>query len=687
MATDAGSTLWLEHSAVRGAPRTCVRAVAGATVELVSSVVAACGVESEVTSENVAVAAAEDARAVVRASQLMGQGSAPHSRVVQGPVELDADTIVNGALDLEGFAGRPAVLAITVDDSPNLDHALALAPVLEAHGGRLSFFANFPDLLDEAEVEALRGLVARGHEVGGHARTNGRLTQTVPLVLRWDGADPLPVAVDADGTTLTVGAGDAARRWTLGADGLRSLRALCAALSAVPDLSCTVVSTDPNALPTAADPTGLESGERVLVPGTDTDWPWDRRLPSAGGRHFRNELAAPRALLAARIGAEVRTLAYPGQQHDAVVRAAAADAGFFSARGASAHSTSDHRLWAPFDPFQAPMSLSVEGVKGPGYAALNKADQEARVRGFAEAWAAWAREVDAVGALTIHHEGTFSVEELGWLLDALGPAGGAHPTLGELREGWEAAGEPLDDGRWVGPGGPASDLRPGRRFAGRDRAAPGDRRADAAGRPIYGPPDIGPFEHQPAGRVGVDGLPRRGETVVYADGRFDGDPAGVPLWLEPATPATDAVRPRWATLAVERWDGNTRAVRVTGGAGGGCWTVGGLGAGQTWAWTTPAGAVVRVVADAEGRASWQAKGEPGLYRLVAGPAEAPLAAPCAGRRAPEGGGAVADGDGRRARPGAAGVGPAGACATGAGGPALGLTVGAALLLGGRRRRR
>jgi peptidoglycan/xylan/chitin deacetylase (PgdA/CDA1 family) len=601
-------------------------------VELEAVLVTACGVESEATTNNFAVAAGDGAGAAVRASQLMGQGSAPHSRVTSGAVEVDAATVVNGVVDLRGFGQRPTVLAITVDDLPNIDNASALAPVVESVGGRLSFFVNSPELVTDARRAALRELAAAGHEIGGHARTNGRLTQEIPLVLRWDGAGSLPVTVSEDGAALTVGAGAAARTWALGTGGLHSLRALCAALGEVDGLTCTVVSTDPSAVPTGADPTGLESGTRVLGAGVDTDWPWDRRLPSAGGRHFRNELVRPRELLSEWIGAEVRTLAYPGQKHDAWVREVAADAGFWSARGGSGFTNADHRLWAPFDPFQAPMSLSVDAVKGPGYAALDRPAREERVRAFARAWSAWAREVDAVGALTIHSEGTFSPEELGWLVDALAAEAGWHPTLGALRDRWEAEGLPLEDGRWQMPGGPVDDIVPGPRFAGRDRApADAARTEDAAGRPIYGAPDIGPFEHQPTGEAGRDGVPFRVPVVVYADGRFDGSPDGLPLGLAPAAVPAAGPRPAWATLTVDGWSAVARRFTVAGGAGAGCLYVGDLGSGASWAWTAPDGTRRTVRADGEGRAAVAWKGGAGAHSWTQGGADAPLAQTCGPR--------------------------------------------------------
>ena len=560
-----GSELSLDHSLVTGAPRSCVRSLSGASLTVSDSIITGCGVENDVTMDVYAVVQDAESVASVDRSLVSGQANAPHERLFSGGVTVGATTVLNPTLDFAGLDAAHGFLSITVDDSPNLAHAMALSSVLDRVGGHLSFFANFPSNLSYAAQGDLIDLVERGHEVGGHAVTNGRLTETAPIELAWSGGGAVWVDVSEDGRALSAGQDDAT--WLtvdLTAAASDTLLELCDAIEASSSLQCSVRSDDPSALPIYADPTGLASGTTVVSSGWTETLLWDRRLPSEGGRHFRNELVEPRLLLSEMVGQQVTSVAYPGQKHDAVVRAAAADAGFRIGRGATGYASADHRYSTPFDWMQSPISLTATAVRGPGYDALSVEAQEERVRGFARTWSTHSRESGVMGALTIHAPETFDVHELEWLVDELSDTSVHLWSVGEVAEWLEVHGSPAEEGLWVGPAHHFSDYRPGPSSDAVDRGeARMDRTTDALGQPIYGAPDAGPFEHQPAARLAADALPLAREVEVFDDGRFmmPGEPVAR-LSLEPLAgrPVLEAATPRgvWARLTVAEWTGEHR---------------------------------------------------------------------------------------------------------------------------------
>lgn len=588
--TGPDARLRLDHSLVSGAPRSCLRGMDGAELEVVDSIVSTCGVENDVTMNTYGVVQATGATVVVTRSLVSGQANAPHERVVSGDVRLDDTSVVNGAVRYAGLADSVGFLSITVDDSPNLDHAMALSAVLDEVGGHLSFFANFPQNLSYVDQGDLLDLVARGHEVGAHAVTNGRLTQEVPLELTWSGSSDAWLEVSEDGTTVTVGDVAPWLRLDLELPAHDTLHELCTALEVLPELTCTVRSDDPSALPIYADPTGLDSGTFVLSAGAPIELAWDRRLPSEGGRHFRNELVEPRALLTELVGQPVTSLAYPGQKHDAWVRAAAEDAGFEMGRGATGYTLADHLYSAPLDRMQAPISLTATAVRGADYASLDPGAQQERVRAFARTWATFALEAGVMGALTVHAAETLDVHEVEWLVDEVAGTGLRLWSVGEVGAWLDTAGSPLAGGLWQGPVHRFDDYRPAVGSDAIDRGeASTERTTDALGQPIYGAPDLGPFEHQPEARMGVDALPVERAVEVYDDGRFVRPEVGVAaLSLEPleGRPVLEADVPRgvWATVTVSAWSEVERAWSVAAGGDGAatCATVGTLPPGSVW---------------------------------------------------------------------------------------------------------
>ncbi|MEI7925347.1 MAG: polysaccharide deacetylase family protein [Chloroflexota bacterium] len=92
-------------------------------------------------------------------------------RLVAIPLVLGVAMIAPGALHLGGGTGHGArdegVVALTFDDGLNGDATLAVAKVLEDHGGTGTFFVVGRTL--EMQPEVARALVQRGHLLANHS--------------------------------------------------------------------------------------------------------------------------------------------------------------------------------------------------------------------------------------------------------------------------------------------------------------------------------------------------------------------------------------------------------------------------------------------------------------------------------------------------------------------------------------
>ncbi|MFM2247038.1 MAG: hypothetical protein RL071_3112 [Pseudomonadota bacterium] len=514
LARGAGTRIALDRALLSGAAGGCAQAQAGADLRLRDSVVVGCG-RGGAERPAWALAGTDGGTVRVEGGLVVGYGPDPHAHTRFGAVELDDRAQLHRDPQLIGLGRGEAHLVVSVDDTPNVDNAVALAPVMEARGLHLVFFANLLAVMRPAHWEGLRRLHGAGHEIGCHGATNGHLTQVEALALQAE-APGSWAEIDAEGRTLTLGGpGGPTHHLDLRAPAHDMIGELCAVIDAQPGHRCAPLASDSGSTPIFAASLGLASG-RWALDGAGAALPWDRRLPSAGGRHFGHELTAVAEGLRAGLGdpAVCSAFAYPGQQHDAVARAAVADAGFLIARGAAAPTRGHSQLGRPADLWQTPNALTTEQVQGAGYADLSLDGRRARVTAWAQAWSAWALDVGAMGALTIHGEETLNAQELGWLLDGLSPAvevqtmqgllgdlRAAHglPTPDEGAVDCPAAGSPLVDA-----GDPALGLGP-----------------DPWGTPRYGAPDLGPCERRPAHALGVDTPPASGGARFYADGRFD----------------------------------------------------------------------------------------------------------------------------------------------------------------------
>lgn len=522
LAMGAGSQVSLTRSFIGDAAAGCVQASDGAAVRLRDAVVVGCGLSPDGRRPPSSLLATKGGVVQVERSLVLGPAADPHGRAAVGAVELDENSLLNVNPGLSSGAAGEAYLVVSVDDTPNLGHALRLAQEMEARGLRLTFFANLAGEASPGTWAGLRALLDAGHEIGCHGATNGHLTQGP--VLRLSAAAPgFAVEIDPAGRALWVERdGVQLERLELDDPRFDALGELCAGLDALPELGCAVLASESGGPPVFAASAGLESGRWALTEAA-LNIAWDRRAPSAGGRHFQHELVAVAERLRSGLGAPsvCAAFAYPGQQHDAVVRAAVAESGFQIARGAAAEGRGEDRWTQPFDRWQAPRALTVAQVKGPDYAALDPAGRRARVEAFAAAWAGWAQEAGGMGALTLHGPSSMDAEELGWLLDGL-PPGVRVVTMSGLLEALSARGSALPDGRlWVELPD-RLDLRP---VAGSPLVDAGDPALglgpDPWGTPRYGAPDLGPRERRPEGSLEAGPPPGQGRLRFYEDGRYD----------------------------------------------------------------------------------------------------------------------------------------------------------------------
>lgn len=569
----SAGALWLDHSLVVDSYADAIRANNGAKVTINNSIVTAVGtgVGGVLGERSGAYAIQADASCDVWVSHSVVHGSSisPHQHSVSAPVLMDDTVSTSGWPAMEGWAERPAYLAITVDDAGNLDNARDLSRVMDQHGASLTFFTTLTGRMgrDEEAWEALRELASRGHEIGSHTTTHSRLVMAEPLALTWSGPQPVTVSVDQEARTVAVGA--AVVRWVPD----DSLKVLCKKLSRVEGLGCALYP-DPIAgkqgwlaadvLATAAIPLSADAPARL---------PIDQRMPSAGGVYYTAELRSPRERLDEILGEEgaVVSLAYPGQDHNPLVRQAVEDAGFRMARGAPNRINGDPHLYAPFDLYQSPMSLTVHHARGSDANLQPPEVVEQRIRRFAVAWASMALETGGMGALTIHDAETFSPQELGWLLDALSETGVSVVSMRQLRDIIEERGIHVEGTRWMLPPAPHAGYAPAASSVAIDAGAPGTGRAtDRRGAPIYGVPDLGPVEYQPPHDIRTDPLPVGGVARLYADGRFWIQREGTAEAALTAAPAggfrahgPEEARGFVADLSVSRWDDDERVWSVS----------------------------------------------------------------------------------------------------------------------------
>ncbi len=592
----SGGQLTLSHSTMTGAHRGCLKGYDDAEIAVSDSVITACGVlfgEGDGESMVHYAVVLTDAVGSATHSLINPAPVRPHEYGIYGDLNLDESVLWGKYPGYRGWAERDGVLSISVDDKANLDNALSVADEMSSRGLHMTYFMNvrYDWSLTDGEWQDVRGLVADGHDVGGHAATNARLTQEIPMLIAWQGSGESAAVVSGEGTLLTVtDASGALLVLDLTDPDSDTMAEVCDLIDALDEHDCWLNDEFSSARSTYVDATALADGS-VSLTAEGAGLPYDQRLPSAGGRHFTAEILTPLQLIEDGIGDGygVVSFAYPGQEHSALVRDAVEEAGIHIARGAGGYSTADHLLTETFDRLQSPIALSNEVIRGPDYETLSADEQRARIELFVASFASMAMEYSAMGALTIHGEETFSAEELSWLLDAVARTDLRVYSMRELSAYIDEVG---GTGRYTSIPAPAEhDYQLSDDSLLIDAGSVDDARVtDRLGNPIYGIPDIGPHEHQPWEVMGTSPLAVGSTIRLYADGAFRTLTAGIgptaPLQIAPLGGFPEhgptQRRAHLLDLSISRWEeaGRVWSVAVEQPAEALCMRIGSLSAGE-----------------------------------------------------------------------------------------------------------
>ncbi len=558
--------LSLTNSFIAGGYRYCVKTEGSARVVIRNSIIGGCGIEYTQSAENYSLIATDTSVIDIDDSILNGYVRSPHTTLSSGAT-LGNNVTQNAFPDVEKLSANEAYFMLSVDGRDALSNANALASVIEEFGGHLSYFIDSPDMLASSDWDIVKDMVAHGHDIGSRARTNHLLTNSGPFQIAYTGSEMnVSVSVINNGTLFfTQGSGgtDGLGPWNLVTD-YPTVDVLCEAIDAHDAYSCSLTITG-SALDTLPDyPSIVLQHTITTLSALPVTIPYDKRAPSEGGRFFTEALVTTKQVIENAIGDgyNIVSFAYPGQQHDETIRTIVKETGYSIARGSANIAKSDH-LWALIeDVYQTPLTLNYIQAKGIDYDTLIPSEQEIRMRQFADAWAFSALQTGMIGTLKVHDSNTLNTQELYWILDELTTHGVTLVSLREFRELLDTSWTTVDGRAFAKPFIDQTDYH---LTSGSEQVDAGSvyttMATDADGLPLYGNPDIGPFESQPTLELGTDLLPV-GETVrVYADGKFrsiegfatgEADISVQPSEGMPMFEATQA-RPWFVDIRIETW--------------------------------------------------------------------------------------------------------------------------------------
>jgi peptidoglycan/xylan/chitin deacetylase (PgdA/CDA1 family) len=248
-------------------------------------------------------------------------------------------------------------------------------------------------------------------------------------------------------------------------------------------------------------------------------------LTSLGAEDLSMELVASKSDIETNIpGFTVKTLVYPGYNHDATVRAAASVAGYISARGG----TTDGETWR----MTAMNKYDTYGILiGNAFGTKSENPTEAEIRGRVAGMAEYLNSIGGWITILMHDNGAFntdmSIANMRIVMDELSKSNvnvmsysdamqyiidNAETTTGTGGElVYERSEEDLGDNSsyQLKPTSPAID-------SGTNVSLT----TDYAGNPIYGLPDIGAYEYQPPHTIGTNKIDITAGARVYGDGKF-----------------------------------------------------------------------------------------------------------------------------------------------------------------------
>ncbi|RMD51224.1 hypothetical protein D6827_02650, partial [Candidatus Parcubacteria bacterium] len=524
--TGAGADVNFYDTVVMGGYRYCVKADTSAQLLMRNSIVAACGEGYTANSSIYSVYTDTTASADLDYSIIDGYGRFPNDYNYYGNVTVGSNLQTNEFPYFNGFEYNEAYFAITVDDRTNVSNADSIAAVLDDLGYHLTFNVNTPTLIDSADWATIQDLVNRGHDIGGHSYGNHHIDNTAPFTITYNGTDTnVAVTVSGNSTSFSI-TGDT------GVDNVGPLDLTDPAYNPLPDLctyidglanySCDLIGASAVEY-TSYHSNTLQDTTTSLATGVATEIPYDRRMPSAGGRFFTEALVDTKAAIESNIGGgyTVVSFAYPGQAHDSTARDAVEDAGYSIARGSSAIATSAHKMDNISDIFMALMSITTDEVKGSGYDTLTSAEQEERIRSFARAWSVYALQNGISAALTIHTSDTMNATEVGWLVDELVKNGIQIKSMREIYQAISSGWTTSDNRSYTKTYSDSLDLTYKSYSPAVDAGTTiSGITTDLAGNPIYGTPDIGPYEYQPTLTMGTDKPDISSAIRIYQDGKY-----------------------------------------------------------------------------------------------------------------------------------------------------------------------
>lgn len=563
----SGSTdLSLMNSFIAGGYRHCIKTEGLSKLTIRNSIIGGCGVEYTQSAENYSLIAVEGSVIDIDDSILNGYIRGPHTTVSSGAT-LGENVTINTFPDVEKMSANEAYLILSVDGREALSNADALASVIEGFGARMSYFIDSPDAFADSDWDVVKDMVARGHDIGSRARTNHLLTNVGPFQVAYIGSDTnVSLSIINNGTLLyTQGdtGADAFGPWDL-VNEYQRVDSLCAAIDAREYYSCTLTITG-SALDTISDyPSTTLQDATTILGSTVVTIPYDRRSFLEGGRFFTEALVNPKQVIEEAIGNayQVVSFGYPGQQHDNEIRNMVKGTGYLIARGSANIAKSDH-LWSVIeDVYQTPLILNYLQAKGTDYGTLSLSQQETRLRQFANAFSFSAMQSGIVASLKVHGSETLNTQELYWILDEVTKHGVTLVSLREFRQ--------LLDTSWITTDGRAftktqTDQADYHLVIPSEQVDAGSlfetMATDADGLPIYGNPDIGPFEYQPPLEMGTDLLPVNETVRVYADGKFrslnESGSGQADFSIEPISGLTtfddDEARPWFVDVHVDTW--------------------------------------------------------------------------------------------------------------------------------------
>ena len=395
---------------------------------------------------------------------------------------------------------REGIINISVDDY-NLDYALSVAAVAEAHGFAISLFTYQTGAVLDADYAAkLQALVhggayglAGGHEVGSHSHSHPRLTNTSAFLITCsDAVAAMTISVTRVGTsdqwtgtltTTTSGGGAADLNINLASGAYNTINELVAYINSVPGYTC-VKNANMSAeaksvcLAAVAGQSIAGAGYTALV-----DQP----------SFFQVEITESKAWIESAVGGGYvcRSFAYPGGITDATVKNAVRDAGYLAGRG-------DHTPPAPSD---ALSSMPVYGIHHIQIGEIDGDGGLAATRRLAASWCVSFGQNGLMSCMLSHAADETSIEQWGWIMEVLQQDGIRIMTIGDAAEYirtsglWtNGAGDQL---YWTRTFSDASDLRlkPGSVLIDRGTAVGLVEDLDGNAVPRGGAVDIGPYEY------------------------------------------------------------------------------------------------------------------------------------------------------------------------------------------------